>query len=57
LLLGDCIPARIAELMRAAGHDCVHVHDLGVNGHRDEQIMTVADAASRIWFTHVLEIV
>ncbi len=34
--------------MCAAGHDCVHVYDLGLNGQPDEQIMATADADDRI---------
>jgi predicted nuclease of predicted toxin-antitoxin system len=48
LLLDECIPAQVAELMRAAGHDCVHVYELGLGGEPDEQIMTAADSDERI---------
>jgi predicted nuclease of predicted toxin-antitoxin system len=34
--------------MRAAGHDCVHVYDLGLNGQPDEQIMATAADDDRI---------
>lgn len=34
--------------MRAAGHDCVHVYELGLGGEPDEQIMTAADSDERI---------
>jgi predicted nuclease of predicted toxin-antitoxin system len=34
--------------MRAAGHDCVHVYELGLGGRPDEQIMAAADGDERI---------
>jgi hypothetical protein len=33
----------MAELLRAAGHDCTHVYELGLGGQPDEQIMATAD--------------
>jgi predicted nuclease of predicted toxin-antitoxin system len=47
-LLDECLPAQIAGLLRAAGHDCVHVHELGLGGQPDEQIMALADEQDRI---------
>jgi hypothetical protein len=31
-------PVRLARLLRAAGHDCVHVCDGGLAGQPDEQL-------------------
>jgi predicted nuclease of predicted toxin-antitoxin system len=38
----------MAELLRAAGHDCTHVNELGLGGQPDEQIMATADRENRI---------
>lgn len=47
-LIDECLPAAMAELLRAAGHDCTHVYELGLGGQPDEQIMAVADRENRI---------
>jgi predicted nuclease of predicted toxin-antitoxin system len=47
-LLDECLPPQMAELLRAAGHDCAHVYELGLGGQPDEQIMAVADRDNRI---------
>jgi predicted nuclease of predicted toxin-antitoxin system len=47
-LVDECLPARIAGLLRTAGHDCAHVYELGLGGQPDEQIMAAADRDSRI---------
>jgi predicted nuclease of predicted toxin-antitoxin system len=47
-LIDECLPARMAELLRAAGHDCTHVNELGLGGQPDEQIMATADRENRI---------
>jgi predicted nuclease of predicted toxin-antitoxin system len=38
----------MAELLRAAGHDCSHVYELGLGGQPDEHIMARADHDDRI---------
>ena len=38
----------MAELLRAVGHDCVHVYELGLGGQPDEQIMALADRENRV---------
>jgi predicted nuclease of predicted toxin-antitoxin system len=38
----------MAELLRAAGHDCTHLYELGLGGQPDEQIMATADQENRI---------
>jgi predicted nuclease of predicted toxin-antitoxin system len=47
-LLDECLPPQMAELLRAAGHDCAHVYELGLGGQPDEQIMALADRDNRI---------
>ena len=47
-LIDECLPARMAELLRAAGHDCTHVYEIGLGGQPDEQIMAAADRENRI---------
>jgi predicted nuclease of predicted toxin-antitoxin system len=42
-LLDECLPVKLAALLRAAGYDCAHVYELGLGGQPDEQIMAVAD--------------
>jgi predicted nuclease of predicted toxin-antitoxin system len=46
-LADECLPAAIAGL-RAAGHDCAHVYDIGLGGQPDDQIMARAAAEDRI---------
>lgn len=38
----------MAGLLRAAGHDCAHVYELGLGGQPDEHIMALADLENRI---------
>ena len=47
-LIDECLPPSIARLLRAAGHDCAHVYELGLGGLPDEQIMARADRENRI---------
>ena len=47
-LIDECPPPSIARLLRAAGHDCAHVYELGLGGRPDEQIMALADRENRI---------
>jgi predicted nuclease of predicted toxin-antitoxin system len=47
-LVDECLPTRMAALLRVAGHDCVHVYELGLGGQPDEQVMALADRESRI---------
>ncbi|MBO0841259.1 MAG: DUF5615 family PIN-like protein [Sciscionella sp.] len=41
-LLDECLSARLATLLRDAGHDCVHVQDRELLGASDERVMTCA---------------
>jgi predicted nuclease of predicted toxin-antitoxin system len=38
----------MAGLLRAVGHECAHVYELGLGGQPDEQIMDLADREHRI---------
>ena len=38
-LIDECLPPRMAVLLRDAGHDCAHVYELGLGGQPDEQVM------------------
>ena len=46
-LIDECLPPSMAGLLRAAGHDCAHVYELGLGG-QPEQIMDLADRENRI---------
>lgn len=46
-LIDECISPRVAEALSAAGHDAVHVRDLGLLGVTDEEVMAAAAADSR----------
>jgi predicted nuclease of predicted toxin-antitoxin system len=48
LCLAARLPPQMAGLLRAAGHDCAHVYDLGLGGQPDEQVMALADRENRI---------
>ncbi len=47
-LIDECLPHGMAELLRAAGHDCTHVYELGLGSQPDEQIMVTTDRENRI---------
>jgi predicted nuclease of predicted toxin-antitoxin system len=47
-LIDECLPPQMAGLLRAAGHDCAHVYELGLGGQPDELIMARADSENRI---------
>ncbi len=42
-LVDECLPPSMAGLLRAAGHDCAHIYEVGLGGQPDEQIMNLAD--------------
>jgi len=44
----DACRACLAELLRAADHDCAHIYELGLGGRPDEQIMVLADRDNRV---------
>jgi predicted nuclease of predicted toxin-antitoxin system len=39
-LLDECLAPSMAALLRAAGHDCAHVYELGLRGQPDDQVTT-----------------
>jgi predicted nuclease of predicted toxin-antitoxin system len=47
-LIDECLPPRLAVLLRDAGHDRAHVYELGLGGQPDEQVMALADRENRI---------
>jgi predicted nuclease of predicted toxin-antitoxin system len=48
LLVDQNIAARVAELLRRAGHDAVHVSELGLQRGEDDEILSVALAQERV---------
>lgn len=48
LLLDENLSPRLADLLRAAGHDIVHVRDLGLTSAPDERVMAVAANDRRV---------
>jgi predicted nuclease of predicted toxin-antitoxin system len=47
-LLDECLPVRLAALLRAAGHGCAHVYEVGLDGQSDEQVKALAAREERI---------
>jgi predicted nuclease of predicted toxin-antitoxin system len=47
-LIDECLPIRLAALLRQVGHDCVHVYDAGLGGQPDEQVMALAEREHRV---------
>ena len=48
LLVDESLSARVARLLRAAGHDALHVGDLALLGAADEAVMEAAREGHRI---------
>jgi len=48
LLVDQNIAARVADLLRRAGHDAVHVSELGLQRAEDDEILRVALAEDRV---------
>lgn len=48
LLIDQNLAARVASLLRDAGHDVVHVSDRGLQRADDEQILQLAATESRV---------
>ena len=55
LLLDANIAPVVAERLRAAGHDAVHLRELGLARLRDEDVMGLADREQRIVITQDLD--
>lgn len=47
-LIDNAVSPEVAELLRAAGHDAVHVRDRGMGEAEDEQVMALAAAEERV---------
>ena len=47
-LLDECLSVRVAPELVAAGHDAVHVDDIDLAGHTDEDVLAAAVADSRV---------
>lgn len=47
-LIDNALPPRLAELLRRAGYDAVHVRDYGMHAARDEDILARALDGDRI---------
>ena len=48
LLVDNALSPRLAEGLRAAGHDAVHVRDLGLHAAPDEEIFDLAASEERV---------
>lgn len=47
-LIDECVSPRVGEALRKAGHDAVHLRDVGLLGSSDEEVMASASADSRV---------
>lgn len=47
-LLDECLSARLTVLLTDAGHDAVHIGDVGLFGAPDDEVMRAAAADSRV---------
>lgn len=47
-LLDECLSTRLVTLLSNAGHDAVHVADLGLLGAADQDVMATAKVQSRV---------
>lgn len=47
-LIDECVSPRVGALLAEAGHDAVHLRDLGLLGATDEAVMASAAAESRV---------
>ena len=48
LLIDECLAVEVAERLRQAGHDAVHVVDLGLAGRVDEDVLSAALSLGRV---------
>jgi predicted nuclease of predicted toxin-antitoxin system len=48
LLVDESLAARVATRLREAGHDAIHVGDLGLLGAEDEAVMSAAADQGRV---------
>lgn len=47
-LVDNALPPRLADIMRAAGHDAIHVRELGLQAAADEYLLELARSEARI---------
>lgn len=47
-LIDECVSPRVGEALTEAGHDAVHLRDVGLLGASDEDVMASASADSRV---------
>ena len=47
-LIDECLASRVATLLGAAGHDAVHVGEVGLLGSSDDMIMSAAVSEGRV---------
>lgn len=47
-LIDECVSPRVGDTLTEAGHDVVHLRDVGLLGANDEDVMASATAASRV---------
>ena len=47
-LIDECLRPLVADGLRDAGHDAIHVGDAGLLGATDEQVMSLAAEQSRV---------
>jgi predicted nuclease of predicted toxin-antitoxin system len=50
-LVDESIQQRVGVLLTVAGHDAVHVADLGLLGAADDQVLAAADDSGRVLIT------
>lgn len=47
-LIDECLSTLVVDLLRAEGHDAVHVGERDLLGHRDEDVLTCAVTEDRV---------
>lgn len=50
-LLDENLSPKIAGLLNAAGHDCIHVRDCGLTGAADAEVLSKAAEDGRVVIT------
>lgn len=51
-LVDESVDSHVAELIRRLGHSAVHVADVGLSGHPDENVLAYAQRGNRVLLTH-----
>lgn len=51
LLVDEALQDEVARRLEAAGHDVAHVRLLGLGGHTDDEVMTLAAQEDRVLVT------